>query len=94
MAELKTAQSGGTKPLMPKGGMRGGSRPTPYDRGDRFMGGGYGGRQPMKGPRGGGMGGYGMGAYDGGYGGFGSYGGGGSTGPTGMGFQSTTGTGQ
>lgn len=90
-SELRAAQNGGTKPLMPRGGMRGAGRPTPYDRGDRFMGGGYGGRQlPMKGPRGGGMGGYGMGGYDGGYGGFGSYGGG-STGPTGMGFTSTTG---
>ena len=86
MAELRAAQNGGTRPLMPRGGMRGGSRPTPYDRGDRFMGGGYGGRQlPMKGPRGGGMGGWGGDAY----GGFGSYGGG----PPGMGFNSTTGTG-
>ena len=88
MAELRAAQGGGmTRPLMPRGGMRGAGRPTPYDRGDRFMGGGYGGRQlPMKGPRGGGMGGWG-GGYDG-YGGYGSYG----SGPTGMGFTPTTGT--
>ena len=67
--------------------MRGAGRPTPYDRGDRFMGGGYGGRQlPMKGPRGGGMGGWG-GGYDG-YGGYGSY----ASGPAGMGFTPTTGT--
>ena len=91
MAELRAAQSGGmTRPLMPRGGMRGAGRPTPYDRGDRFMGGGYGGRQlPMKGPRGGGMGGWG-GGYDG-YGGYGSYGGG-PSGPAGMGYTPTTGT--
>merc|ERR1719495_1298912 len=38
LAELRAKQGGGAKPLMPRGGMRGGGRPTPYDRGDRFMG--------------------------------------------------------
>jgi hypothetical protein len=65
-AELRTAASGG----MRRGAPRGGMRPSPYDRGDRFgmgMGGGYGGRPgPMKGADMGGWGGYG--GYGGGFG--------------------------